>query len=281
MKKGAYGVVYQDITRNKDISAAAKGLYAYLSAFCGSNDECYPTVDMITKEMSMTKDTFYKHVNALVSAGVVEKRQTRIEGNKFGRTIYRVTHEVHISDFPFPKKSITEDSITEMSISENSETNNNNINNNIINNNKKNNIICPESVKQTPDPSGIQIPLNDKTFYDVPLSKIRSWGEAYPAVDVRAELLKMKAWSESNPKRAKTRKGITRFINSWLSKEQDSGGRYRRQSATYKPSTEEQARLNRESYEQQEKEYQEWKRQQEEYKLLHRNDPVEEDSIWG
>lgn len=44
---------------------------------------------------------------------------------------------------------------------------------------------------------------------------------------------------------------------------------------------EEQARLNRESYEQQEQEYQEWKRQHEEFKMLHQNDPVVEDPVWG
>lgn len=138
MKEGAYGVVYQDVTRNKGISAAAKGLYAYLSSFCGVSDECYPTVETITNEMSMTRDTFYRHINALVAAGVVEKRQTRQEGNKFGRTLYRVTHEVRISDFPFPDNSITESSISGKSISDNLETNINNINNNNINiNNNK------------------------------------------------------------------------------------------------------------------------------------------------
>lgn len=73
-KKGGYGVVYQDVTRNSNISAAAKGLYAYLSAFCGASDECYPSVETIIKEMSMSRDTFYRHINVLVAAGVVEKR---------------------------------------------------------------------------------------------------------------------------------------------------------------------------------------------------------------
>ena len=70
IKKGAYGVVYQDVTRNKNISSSAKGLYAYLASFCGDSDECYPSVETITKEMGMGRDTFYKHINALVAAGV-------------------------------------------------------------------------------------------------------------------------------------------------------------------------------------------------------------------
>ena len=87
--------------------------------------------------------------------------------------------------------------------------------------------ICPELDKPAPDRSGILLPLVDKTSYDVPLDKIGLWKEAYPAVDVERELKKMIAWLEANPKRRKTRRGINAFINTWLSREQDKGGRYR------------------------------------------------------
>ncbi len=36
----------------------------------------------------------------------------------------------------------------------------------------------------------------------------------------------MVAWSDSNPAKRKTRKGVERFINNWLSREQDKGGKY-------------------------------------------------------
>lgn len=88
-------------------------------------------------------------------------------------------------------------------------------------------IICPELDKPAPDLSGILLPLIDKSLYDVPLDKIALWKEAYPAVDVEQELKKMTAWLEANPKRKKTRRGIGTFINTWLSREQDKGGRYR------------------------------------------------------
>lgn len=215
-------MVYQNVTRNKNISAAAKGLYAYLSSFCGVEDECYPSVETITKEMGMGKDTFYRHINALVAAGVVEKRQAAGDGGKFGRTVYRLTHEVVISDFPFPQN---EDTDRPETVPKETNININNTNINNINNN--NSIIGAEPEKTPPDPSGILLPLKDKTTYNVPLSKIEKWLAAYPAVDVNQELLKMIAWLESNPQRGKTRRGITQFINNWLSKEQDRGGRYR------------------------------------------------------
>ncbi len=68
------------------------------------------------------------------------------------------------------------------------------------------------------------IPTNRKgEFYEVYPSEIQDNESLYPAVDVRQQYRKMIGWSNSNPKRRKTRKGMPRFINSWLSGEQDKG----------------------------------------------------------
>ena len=90
--------------------------------------------------------------------------------------------------------------------------------------------ICSELKAHEPELSNILLPLVDKTDYNIPLSKIEKWKEAYPAVDIDQELHKMAAWLDSNPKRKKTRRGIDRFINTWLSREQDKGGVYRNSS---------------------------------------------------
>ncbi len=86
------------------------------------------------------------------------------------------------------------------------------------------NTICSEPETAPSQQSGICIPLNDKSSYDVPLDKIALWRDTYPAVDVEQELRKMVAWSHSNPTKRKTRRGVDRFINSWLAREQDRGG---------------------------------------------------------
>jgi hypothetical protein len=84
----------------------------------------------------------------------------------------------------------------------------------------------PETVSAPPI---ISIILNDKTFFDVFSEDYNRWCELYPAVNVMQELRKMSSWSTDNPKRRKTKSGIRRFINAWLSKEQDKGGQYRYQ----------------------------------------------------
>lgn len=78
-------------------------------------------------------------------------------------------------------------------------------------------------------PPIISIILNDKSFFDVSPEDYNRWCELYPAVNVMQELRKMSSWSTDNPKRRKTKSGIRRFINAWLSKEQDKGGQYRYQ----------------------------------------------------
>ena len=45
--------------------------------------------------------------------------------------------------------------------------------------------------------------------------------DCYPEVDVLAELNKMRAWSLSNEPKRKTKRGMKRFINGWLSREQE------------------------------------------------------------
>lgn len=72
----------------------------------------------------------------------------------------------------------------------------------------------------------ISLILNDKTEHPVTLKQINEWKELYPAVNVEQELRNMKGWLIANPTKRKTEKGILRFINTWLSKQQDKGGNY-------------------------------------------------------
>lgn len=73
----------------------------------------------------------------------------------------------------------------------------------------------------TLQPPVITLTLNTKEEYPIYQSDIEDWKDIYPNVDVLQELRKMKGWLNANPTRRKTKKGIARFINNWLSKEQD------------------------------------------------------------
>lgn len=73
----------------------------------------------------------------------------------------------------------------------------------------------------------IELPLNDKTVYQVTKVQVHQWEGLYPAVDVSQALRGMKGWLDARPDKRKTRRGISRFINGWLAREQDKGGNRR------------------------------------------------------
>ena len=65
----------------------------------------------------------------------------------------------------------------------------------------------------------------------------------------------MRGWLDSNPTKRKTRGGVARFVNSWLSREQDRGGSAPQQpKPAYQPQKEDNpfTRL-REKYEREER----------------------------
>ncbi len=85
--------------------------------------------------------------------------------------------------------------------------------------------ICTEPETSASVPAAvIELILNDKSLYPITQQDINGWIEIYPSVNILQELRKIKGWLDSNPTKRKTSRGIKRFINSWLSREQDKGG---------------------------------------------------------
>lgn len=76
------------------------------------------------------------------------------------------------------------------------------------------------------------LPLNSGDEWPINAEQVAEWHRLFAGVDVAHELRMMRAWLIGNPTRRKTRTGIGRFINTWLSREQD---RSRDKAATQKP----------------------------------------------
>lgn len=79
----------------------------------------------------------------------------------------------------------------------------------------------PQSVSQPV----VEVPILGGKVYGVSQEMVSEWSKAYPAVDVQAELQKMRVWAMSNPNMQKTSTGIPRFVNAWLSKAQNEVGK--------------------------------------------------------
>ena len=70
----------------------------------------------------------------------------------------------------------------------------------------------------------ISIPLISDEEFPIYQHHIDEWKTAYPAVDVLQALRAMRQWCLSNPRKRKTKRGVRRFITSWLERLQNKGG---------------------------------------------------------
>ena len=66
------------------------------------------------------------------------------------------------------------------------------------------------------------IPLNDGTEWKMPMELYNEYVKAYPALDIKQEVSQMRIWALSNPTRRKTKRGMTKFVNGWLERSQNS-----------------------------------------------------------
>jgi hypothetical protein len=63
----------------------------------------------------------------------------------------------------------------------------------------------------------IAIPLDDGTEALPSCALLAELGKAYPNVNIPGELAKARAWCFANPNGRKTKRGLSRFLNSWMS----------------------------------------------------------------
>lgn len=83
-----------------------------------------------------------------------------------------------------------------------------------------------------------RITLVDGTAYEISEQEADEDQKAYPGVDVKHEYLMMERWGVANPSKRKTRRGIRKFMNTWLDKEQnryhpEGGGRHEEHRGNY------------------------------------------------
>lgn len=91
-----YGLVYQNVLRDKRLTIEAKAIYAYLCGFAGTTGSCYPSIELMLDELGISSNRFYKHLKPLVDYGYVSKYRPRKDGTQWERTIYTIHSSAHI-----------------------------------------------------------------------------------------------------------------------------------------------------------------------------------------
>lgn len=85
----AFGVIYQKIMRDPDLSIEAKAAYAYLSTMAGKDHKCFPSVETIQKELNIGKNRLQRCISELKDKGIITVERER-NGNRWGRNIYNI-----------------------------------------------------------------------------------------------------------------------------------------------------------------------------------------------
>lgn len=87
--------------------------------------------------------------------------------------------------------------------------------------------VCAE-LPSSPPPAAV-LPLVDGSDFPIAQKTVDELSGLYPAVDIDQQLRNMRGWLLANPKNRKTKAGIMRFVNSWLSREQNQARPQNRQ----------------------------------------------------
>ena len=140
-------MTYQEVYLMDNLTIEAKAIYGMLCSYAGSGDTAYPSVEFMCSKLHITKTRFYKHMNLLIGAGVVERKAIRNEAGLFSSNIYRLVPNSQNIQNPYTEKWYADNLCSDNLHTENQTTNNNSFNNNSLNNNNKN-IICPETKKK-------------------------------------------------------------------------------------------------------------------------------------
>ena len=71
--------------------------------------------------------------------------------------------------------------------------------------------------EDTTEEAYMKLPTTGKD-YELTTKKLDEYKETYKNVNVEQELLKARQWLRDNPKSTKTHRGMSRFLNGWLSR---------------------------------------------------------------
>lgn len=123
--------------------------------------------------------------------------------------------------FDYENLNQTVDKIIHLLNQNDNEYDNENDNDNDVSYNDTCNDTCNDTLPTKLSNVFITIITNTKEEYPIEFNLVAQYKELYPNVDVEQELKKMKAWSISNPSKRKTKRGMLKFVNNWLSREQD------------------------------------------------------------
>ncbi|WP_436865195.1 DnaD domain protein [Mammaliicoccus sciuri] len=134
-----YGLVFKRVMKDTNIDIEAKALYSYLSAYAGSSESAFPSVELICHELDISKNRFRKYRKQLEDNGYLNIERVK-SNNLYGKNLYTLHHEPR----PLQNRAVESEALENRAMKnralENLTTTSNSFtSNNITNNSEKNN----------------------------------------------------------------------------------------------------------------------------------------------
>lgn len=80
VKSAGYGMIPRAVMMDARLDIKAKGIYAYFASFTGIGQAAFPEVKTILYHLHINKDTYHKHLKALIAANYISVRQRHQHG---------------------------------------------------------------------------------------------------------------------------------------------------------------------------------------------------------
>ena len=124
-----YGIIPKKVMKDKGLSIEAKAIYAFISSYAGAGITSFPSVNLITDMLGISRQRFNKHRKLLEDKGYITIKRNRSPEGSWGNNVYTLETLPRLQNLT--SDNLTSDNPTLGNVT----TNNNTINNNTINNN--------------------------------------------------------------------------------------------------------------------------------------------------
>jgi len=211
------------------LTPADRLVFAYLAVRQGENRETWPALRTISRELGICNSTVLQCISRLGAAGLIEVTPGRPGRGRSHH--YRVHLHKRSTDptfcgeekgtgiRPFPKEKGT--GIRPFPADKRSDS-------------ATKKVVCAEQnisgiyqvstiarCNHKPKPSDdITYDWDRYTFIGIAEDYIQQCTEAYPGVDIHAQIKRAAIWCRNNPRKARQRKDWPRFLGNWFSKAQ-------------------------------------------------------------
>ncbi|QCX33501.1 helix-turn-helix domain-containing protein [Caloramator sp. E03] len=85
-----YGIIPKQVMKDTRLTIEAKAIYCYLCSYAGNDGYAFPSLELITSELKIDKNRFYKHLDILIKTGFISKSKEKNSKGQYRRVFYKL-----------------------------------------------------------------------------------------------------------------------------------------------------------------------------------------------